>query len=314
MSMKANILCFFAVAVGVACVPFVPLLLPPLSAQAPTEKSLRSGLVRREEAVPTRGEWGEWYRYFRGETHGTKDMVVLAVTLKPGQEPHPPHRHAEEEFLILTEGTGIWHLDGKELPARKGDTVYATPWMLHGLKNTGAMPLTYYMVKWNNKGMKAPEMPTQKPKGNARRQGVKPPGIVGVWEAEDRHAAMGSLYQPFHRARQREATITFQQDGNRLTGYSLTPNYKDISSQESWKEGRTVFHLVKFSEGQLVFEFNAEEIRHGRGGEVKSKGKVRVEARLESDRLVGKWRMFAGDGLELFLGEWEAVRVKEQGK
>src|SRR5262245_41599872 len=63
-----------------------------------------SGLVRAEDAVPTRGEWGVWHRYFRGDTHGTRDMVVLAVTLKPGQAPHPPHRHAEEEFMILADG------------------------------------------------------------------------------------------------------------------------------------------------------------------------------------------------------------------
>jgi hypothetical protein len=82
-------------------------------------------------------------------------MVVLVVALKPGQAPHPPHRHAEEEFMILAEGTGTWHLDGKELPARKGDVVYAAPWTMHGLKNTGDAPLTYYMVKWNNEGAKA---------------------------------------------------------------------------------------------------------------------------------------------------------------
>jgi quercetin dioxygenase-like cupin family protein len=129
---------------------------------ARTEKPLASGLVRGQDAVPTRGEWGEWRRYFRGETHGTKDMVVLVVTLKPGQAPHPPHRHAEEEFMILAEGTGTWHLAGKEIRARKGDVVYAAPWSMHGLKNTGDAPLTYYMVKWNNKGVKAPEKPLGK--------------------------------------------------------------------------------------------------------------------------------------------------------
>ena len=138
------------------------LLLPHLPAQAPTEKPLRSGLVRVEDAVPTRGPWGEWRRYFRGETYGTKDMVVLVVTLKPGEAPHPPHQHAEEEFMILADGTGTWTLDGKEIAAKKGDVVYAAPWTTHGLKNTGQVPLTYYMVKWNNKGVEAPAKPAEK--------------------------------------------------------------------------------------------------------------------------------------------------------
>jgi quercetin dioxygenase-like cupin family protein len=136
-------------------------VLPQRAGHAQAEWPIKSGLVRVEDAVPTRGAWGEWRRYFRGETHGTKDLVVLAVTLKPGQEPHPPHRHAEEEFLILTEGTGTWHLDGKEFPARKGDAVFAAPWTMHGIKNTSDAPLTYYMVKWNTKGVRAPERPAR---------------------------------------------------------------------------------------------------------------------------------------------------------
>jgi quercetin dioxygenase-like cupin family protein len=142
---------------------FAWLLLPLRWGQAQPliEKPIASGLVRGEDAVPTRGEWGEWRRYFRGETHGTKDMVVLAVTLKPGQAPHPPHRHAEEEFMILADGAGTWSLDGKDIPARKGDVVYAAPWTMHGLKNTSDAPLTYYMVKWNNKGVKAAAKPEE---------------------------------------------------------------------------------------------------------------------------------------------------------
>src|SRR5262249_33769640 len=132
------------------------LVLPPLAAQSPTEKLLTSAMVRGEDAVPTRGSWGEWRRYFRGETHGTKDMVVLVVTLKPGEAPHPPHQHAEEEFMILAEGTVTWTLGAKEIAAKKGDVVYAAPWTMHGLKNTGEAPLSYYMVKWNNKGKVKP--------------------------------------------------------------------------------------------------------------------------------------------------------------
>jgi mannose-6-phosphate isomerase-like protein (cupin superfamily) len=132
---------------------------PQVAAQPAAEKGLASSVVHAEEAAPTRGDWGEWRRYFRGATHGAKDLVVLAVTLRPGHEPHPPHRHAEEEFMILAEGAGVWRLDGRDLPARKGDVVYAAPWVMHGLKNTGDTPLTYYLVKWNTKGVKAPEKP-----------------------------------------------------------------------------------------------------------------------------------------------------------
>lgn len=154
---------FSPLQVALVAAGFVAGRLPPqVEAQAPARKPL-AALVQAADAVPTRGAWGERLRYFKGDTNGTSDMVVLAVTLKPGQAPHPTHQHAEEEFMILAEGAGTWHLDGKEFPARKGDVVYAAPWALHGLKNTGDAPLTYYMVKWNNKGVKAPEKPAPRP-------------------------------------------------------------------------------------------------------------------------------------------------------
>ena len=138
------------------------LLLPCVQGKGQPEKNLASARVRMDDAAPTRGEWGQWLRYFRGDTHGTRDMIVLAVTLKPGHAPHPPHRHAEEEFMILAEGSGTWTLNDKEMPAGKGDVLYAAPWSLHGLKNTGDTSLTYYMVKWSNKGVPAPAEPEQK--------------------------------------------------------------------------------------------------------------------------------------------------------
>ena len=262
-------------------------------------------MVRAEDAVPTRGEWGEWRRYFRGDTHGTTDLVVLAVTLKPGQAPHPPHRHAEEEFMILAEGTGAWTLDGKELPARKGDVLYAAPWAMHGLKNTGDAPLTYYMVKWNNKGVPPPAKPAAERKGGADQ----PSAIVGAWNNEVRHAVHQSLYQPAQGVRLRTSVVHFKRDGDRLTGYSLTPDH----DREGWnKEGRTDFRDVRFADGRLAFEFDVAELHYGAGGRTKSKAWGRVEAELKGDRLIGKWGLFDKEsGAELFRGEWEAVRSKD---
>ena len=114
-----------------------------------------SGLVHAEDAVPTRGEWGEWRRYFRGDTHGTKDMVVLAVSLKPGQAPHPPHRHPEEEFLIVADGTGIIECDGKVTQVGPGAMMYCAGDTLHGITNTGTTPMTFYRSKWLAKGFSA---------------------------------------------------------------------------------------------------------------------------------------------------------------
>ena len=108
-------------------------------------------------------DWGELRLcHMAAETYGTKDTLVGYVILNPGKENHAPHQHAEEEFMEITEGQGTWHLNGNDLPAKKGDVVYAAPWDFHGLTNTGSKPLTFFVVKWSSKGLKAPEKPASK--------------------------------------------------------------------------------------------------------------------------------------------------------
>jgi quercetin dioxygenase-like cupin family protein len=110
---------------------------------------LRSRLVHSDEGALKEEVWGHWRSRLRGDTHGVSKMALSLFTLAPGQAPHPPHRHAEEELMILVEGAGTWHLNGTESPAHQGDVVYAAPWDMHGLRNTADRPLSYYVLKWN---------------------------------------------------------------------------------------------------------------------------------------------------------------------
>jgi mannose-6-phosphate isomerase-like protein (cupin superfamily) len=103
--------------------------------------------------------WGIFYPYFTGTTHSTKDMLAGVADIRPGEEIHPPHRHAEEEFLLVTKGRGTWHLNGKDFPAKAGDMLYAAPWDIHGIKNTGSENLEFVVWKWASKGVPAVEDP-----------------------------------------------------------------------------------------------------------------------------------------------------------
>jgi mannose-6-phosphate isomerase-like protein (cupin superfamily) len=123
-------------------------------AAAPAAKGpMKTARVGSSAAQVTPADWGELRAYFEGETYTLRDVLTGTVTLKPGQEPHPPHQHAEEEYLVIVEGTGQWHLDGKDFAAAKGDTIYTEPWVIHGIRNTGTTPLTFVVFKWNAKGV-----------------------------------------------------------------------------------------------------------------------------------------------------------------
>lgn len=134
----------------------------PLAAAGAGEP-LKSKIVGFEEARATRADWGEIRRYFTGETFGTKDVLTAVAVVEPGKSVHKAHRHAQEEYLIVGEGSGTWSLNGKESPAQRGDILYAEPWVYHGLKNSGDKPLIFVVVRYNAKGLKPPPRPDNRP-------------------------------------------------------------------------------------------------------------------------------------------------------
>ncbi len=120
---------------------------------------LKSAVVSWEKAPALTAEWGEMRTHYRGETLGTKDVLVAVAVVEPGKAIHRAHRHVEEEYLMVVEGSGTWHLDGKEFPAKKGDVQFIEPWIWHGLTNTGDKPLTFVVFKYSSKGVKLPPRP-----------------------------------------------------------------------------------------------------------------------------------------------------------
>jgi len=82
-----------------------------------------------------------------GPTEQLAALASGAVTLEPGAQPHPPHRHPEEEIMIVGEGTGEFSIDGVATQVKTGDMVFAEANVLHGVKNTGATRMTFYFMK-----------------------------------------------------------------------------------------------------------------------------------------------------------------------
>lgn len=114
--------------------------------------AITSGIVPAGKAVlAAEGPWGQFHRHYAGPTSGTADTLVGYADLKAGAENHPPHVHVEEEFLYLQEGSGTWTLGDKTYPATAGDVLYSEPNVLHGLKNTSAKPLRFFVVKWRSR-------------------------------------------------------------------------------------------------------------------------------------------------------------------
>jgi len=80
-------------------------------------------------------------------------MCTGMVVLDPGATPHPPHRHPEEEFLIIAEGTAEIECDGKLTDCGPGAIMYCAGNVLHGITNKSKVPMTFYWAKWMAKGV-----------------------------------------------------------------------------------------------------------------------------------------------------------------
>ncbi|MDJ0643378.1 MAG: cupin domain-containing protein [Erythrobacter sp.] len=125
----------------------------------PEVSGLETQVLTTETAKTVEEDWGTFVEYFSDETAGTQDLLSGTARIDPGLEIHPPHRHAEEEFLMVIAGEGEWTVGEEVFPANEGDMLYAAAWDLHGIKNTGEEPLTFVFWKWNSKGLPVPVDP-----------------------------------------------------------------------------------------------------------------------------------------------------------
>lgn len=64
-------------------------------------------------------------------------LLVGLNAFEPGQE-HALHAHAgQDKVYYVVDGSGLFLLDGNELPMRAGDLLVAPENVAHGVRNTG---------------------------------------------------------------------------------------------------------------------------------------------------------------------------------
>ena len=115
---------------------------------ATTTAKLQGGVIATTEIAPLHEPGCKVLVHYNGPTDQLSGMCSGMATLDPGASPHPPHRHPEEEILIVAAGTGIIECDGKTIQVGPGAMMYTPANMLHGITNTGTMQMTFYWSKW----------------------------------------------------------------------------------------------------------------------------------------------------------------------
>ena len=97
-------------------------------------------------AKPT--EVGSVRAFFTARTATVERLEVHETTLNPGKSPHPPHRHPNEEMILMEKGTVEALVNDAWKRVGPGSVIFFASNQLHGLRNVGGEPAVYHVVNW----------------------------------------------------------------------------------------------------------------------------------------------------------------------
>ena len=97
------------------------------------------------KVVPT--EKGERRDLFDRPTATLGNFECHVTTIRPGEAPHAPHHHPDEEILLLKEGQLDITINGQSTRASPGTIVFVGAGDEHGWRNAGDTSATYYVMR-----------------------------------------------------------------------------------------------------------------------------------------------------------------------
>lgn len=98
----------------------------------------------------------------------TLDELEMHVTWLPaGKTTHPPHTHANEELIIIREGTVDAFQNGKTTRVGPGAILFQASNQPHNLVNVGDTTAVYHVINWASPGM-LKNRPTTSPQDAVR--------------------------------------------------------------------------------------------------------------------------------------------------
>ena len=103
------------------------------------------------EAQPTKV--GSTRKFFQAPTATLDELECHVTTLNPGETPHPPHKHPDEEVIIVKEGTVEAMVNGQMKRVGPGSVIFQASNQLHSIRNAGNTAAVYHVIKWNSPGM-----------------------------------------------------------------------------------------------------------------------------------------------------------------
>ncbi|MGL1959392.1 MAG: cupin domain-containing protein [Colwellia sp.] len=87
------------------------------------------------------------YQYWFADKNFANGKTLKMSVVAPHKSTHAPHKHIEDEFFFVLEGTAEFFLEGETRIAGPMTSFYCPSWQMHGIKNIGDTELKYLVIK-----------------------------------------------------------------------------------------------------------------------------------------------------------------------
>jgi XRE family transcriptional regulator, regulator of sulfur utilization len=141
-------------AVALIAVAFTACVLNAIPGSHAETPVMQSALFDWTAITAKQTDVGAVRQFFRAPTATLDELECHVTTLKPGATSHAPHKHPNEELVIVKEGTVEALVNGEMKRGGPGSVIFNASNQLHGIRNVGDSPATYHVINWSSPGMK----------------------------------------------------------------------------------------------------------------------------------------------------------------
>jgi len=99
---------------------------------------------------PVSNPTGSVVQVVKQPTATLNELEMHVTTLNPGVTSHPPHKHPNEELVLIREGNVETLSGGSWKRIGPGSIIFNASNSLHALRNVGATPAVYDVVNWTS--------------------------------------------------------------------------------------------------------------------------------------------------------------------
>jgi quercetin dioxygenase-like cupin family protein len=119
--------------------------------------TLASGVFTWQSMPVEKTANGERRAVFDSVTATVDRLETHVTTVDVGKASHAAHRHPDEELVYVREGVVEATINGVAKLAPAGSVIFYASNDLHGMRNAGDVPVSYFVLRWTSPGKEGPK-------------------------------------------------------------------------------------------------------------------------------------------------------------